>query len=105
MLSITRHLRPTVLAIDACANQSVVGIKENGDIQYYFLYPYLKNEIPRLNAMRSGAQQPHINKEIVDESLILTPAKSSNVLKMYNLKVGHLYKLIINNALQNQQLS
>ena len=105
MLSITRHLRPSVLAIDACANQSVVGIKENGDIRYFYLYPYLKNEIPRLNAMRSGAQQPHINKEIVDESLIVIPYISSNILKEYNSKVGPFYELIINNALQNQQLA
>src|SRR5205823_3730437 len=40
LLSITRHLRPTVLAIDACANQSVVGIKEKNDIKSYFIYPY-----------------------------------------------------------------
>jgi type I restriction enzyme S subunit len=73
MLSITRHLRPSILAIDACANQSVVGIKEKGDLKCYFLYPYLQNDIPRLMEMRSGAQQPHINKEIVDESLILIP--------------------------------
>lgn len=105
MLSITRHLRPSVLAIDACANQSVVGIKEKGDIRYFYLYPYLKNEVPRLNAMRSGAQQPHINKEIVDESLIVIPNESSSVLKEYNYKVGPLYERIINNALQNQQLT
>jgi len=105
MLSITRHLRPSILGVDACANQSVVGIKEKGDIRCYFLYPYLQNEIPRLMEMRSGAQQPHINKEIVDESLILIPNKNSNILKSYNSKIGHVYELIINNALQNQQLS
>lgn len=105
LLSITRHLRPTVLAIDACANQSVVGIKEKDDFKYYYLYPYLKNEIPRLNSMRTGAQQPHINKEIVDESFIVIPNESSNILKTYNSKVGHFYELIINNALQNQKLS
>ena len=105
MLSITRHLRPTIIGIDACANQSVIGIKESGDIKCYYLYPYLKNEIPRLNAMRSGAQQPHINKEIVDESLILIPNEDSNILKTYNSKVGNLYDLIINNAFQNQTLT
>jgi type I restriction enzyme S subunit len=105
MLSITRHLRPSVLAIDACANQSVVGIKEKGDIRYFYLYPYLKNEVPRLNAMRSGAQQPHINKDIVDESYIVVPGESSNILKKYNSIVGPLYERIINNALQNQQLA
>jgi len=105
MLSITRHLRPTVLAIDACANQSVVGIKEKGNIKYFYLYPYLKNEIPRLNSMRSGAQQPHINKDIVRESLIVIPNKNSKILENYNLNVKHLYELIINNAFQNQNLS
>ena len=105
MLSITRHLRPTILAIDACANQSVVGIKEKDDVRGFYLYPYLKNEIPRLNAMRSGAQQPHINKDIVDESLIVIPSQGSNILKKYNSKVEPLYNLIINNAFQNQKLS
>jgi type I restriction enzyme S subunit len=55
--------------------------------------------------MRTGAQQPHINKEIVDESLILIPNENSNLLNEYNLKVGSTYEQIINNALQNQQLA
>jgi type I restriction enzyme S subunit len=105
MLSITRHLRPSILGIDACANQSVVGIKEKGDIKYFFLYPYLQNEIPRLMTLRSGAQQPHINKEIVDESFMLIPSEASGILKLYNEQVGNLYDLIISNAFQNQKLS
>ncbi|WP_238838391.1 restriction endonuclease subunit S [Leptospira mtsangambouensis] len=105
MLSITRHLRPSILGIDACANQSVVGIKEKGDIKCYFLYPYLKNEIPRLMTLRTGAQQPHINKDIVDDSLILIPDDKNGVLQSYNNKVCNLYDLIFNNALQNQKLT
>lgn len=104
LLSITRHLRPTVLAIDACANQSVVGIKEKDDIRYYFIYPYLKNEVPRLLALRTGAQQPHINKETVDDSLIVLPNKNSDTLRLYNSKVDSVYEQIINNAFQNQGL-
>src|ERR1051325_7944764 len=105
LLSITRHLRPTVLAIDACANQSVVGIKENGDLKYYFAYPYIKNEIRRLLTLRTGAQQPHINKDIVDASLITIPSEESNILKLYNSKIGSAYEQIINNAFQNRQLA
>ncbi len=105
LLSITRHLRPTILGIDACANQSVVGIREEDTIKCYYLYPYLKNEIPRLNAMRSGAQQPHINKNIVDESFIIIPNDKSNILNNYNSKVGHLYELIINNTFQTKKLT
>lgn len=105
LLSITRHLRPTVLAIDACANQSVVGIKENDEIKYYFIYPYLKNEIPRLLTLRTGAQQPHINKQTVDDSLMVVPSENSTVLKLYNSKVGCIYEQIINNSFQNKQLA
>jgi type I restriction enzyme S subunit len=105
MLSITRHLRPSILGIDACANQSVIGILEKDDIKCYFLYPYLQNEIPRLMEMRSGAQQPHINKEIVDESFILLPNNETEILKKYNAQAGHFYESIINKAFQNQKLT
>lgn len=105
LLSITRHLRPTILGIDACVNQSVVGIKEKGDITCYYLYPYLKNEIPRLLITRTGAQQPHINKEAVDDCLILLPSNRSSILKKYNKLVKPFYDQIINNAFQTQKIS
>ena len=105
LLSITRHLRPTILAIEACANQSVVGIREKGDIKSCYIYPYLKNEIPRYLVLRTGAQQPHINKETVDDSLIVLPNEHSDILNSYNLKAAPIYNQIINNAFQNQHLS
>jgi type I restriction enzyme S subunit len=104
LLSITRHLRPTILAIDACANQSVVGIKEKGEIKCNYIYPYLKNQIPKYLSLRTGAQQPHINKEIVDDSFIIFPQKNSDILNKYNKITEPIYSQIINNALQNQQL-
>jgi type I restriction enzyme S subunit len=103
LLSITRHIRPTILAIDACANQSVVGIKESGNIHSCLIFPYLKNEIPRFMQLRTGAQQPHINKEIVDDAPIVIP--DSKVLDLYNQHAKPLYNQIINNAFQNQHLS
>lgn len=105
LLSITRHLRPTILAIDACANQSVVGIKESQHIKSYFIYPYLQNEIPRLMTLRTGAQQPHINKELVDSSLILLPSNQSEIMVEYNRVVEPFYKLLINNAFENHGLT
>jgi len=103
VLSITRHLRPSILAIDACANQSVVGIFESEKFKSSFIYPYLKNEIPRLMTLRSGAQQPHINKGTVDESLMINP--STIVLEKYYKKANPIYKQIINNSFQNQELA
>ena len=103
VLSITRHLRPSILAIDACANQSVVGIFESEKFKSSFIYPYLKNEIPRLMTLRSGAQQPHINKGTVDESLIIEP--SQPILDRYYKKANPIYNQIINNSFQNQELA
>ena len=102
VLSITRHLRPSILAIEACANQSVVGIYESEKLKSTFLYPYLKNEIPRLMSLRTGAQQPHINKGIVDESPIIIP--SDEPLNIYYEKVKGIYEQIDNNAFQNKEL-
>lgn len=102
-LSITRHLRPSIMAIDACINQSVAGIKENDILKNGYLYPYLVNEIPRLNTLRGGAQQPHINKDTVDKSPIVLP--SQNVLHQYYEKVNPLYNEIIEKAKESQKLT
>ena len=102
-LSITRHLRPSIMAIDACINQSVAGIKENDILKNGYLYPYLVNEIPRLNTLRGGAQQPHINKDTVDKSPIVIPAQ--NVLHQYYEKVNPLYREIIEKAKESQKLT
>lgn len=105
LLSITRHLRPTILAIDACVNQSVVGIRETETIKHYFIYPFVKNEIPRLMTLRTGAQQPHINKDTVDHTLIAIPTSQTNLLCRYNRSVEGIYKQIFNIACQNRQLA
>lgn len=103
VLSITRHLRPSILGVNSCANQSVVGLFESNQLKSSYIYPYLVNEIPRLMSLRTGAQQPHINKGIVDESLILVPEES--VLNNYYASVNSMYDKIINNAFQNQKLA
>lgn len=103
VLSITRHLRPSILGVDSCANQSVVGLFESELIKTSYIYPYLVNEIPRLMSLRTGAQQPHINKRIVDESLIIVPKKE--VLNKYYSSVDSMYEKIVNNAFQNKELS
>lgn len=103
VLSITRHLRPSILGVDSCANQSVVGIFESDQIKSSFIYPYLVNDIPRLMTLRSGAQQPHINKGTVDDSLILIP--TMEILNDYYSRVDSVYGKILNNTFQNKHLT
>lgn len=102
-LSITRHLRPSILTMDACINQSVVGIKENKIFSKYFLYPFISSKINHYMMLRTGAQQPHINKETVDDTLVCIP--SAEVLENYNKEVGSIYERIILNAKETKQLT
>ena len=101
-LSITRHLRPSILTMDACINQSVVGIKENEIFSKNFLYPFIASKINHYMMLRTGAQQPHINKETVDDTLVCIP--SAEVLENYNKEVESIYERIILNAKETKQL-
>jgi type I restriction enzyme S subunit len=102
-LSITRYIRPTILGIDTCANQSVVGILESDKIKKDFIYPCIMNLIKKFLTVRTGAQQPHINKETIDSAFIVIPP--DNVLDNYYVKIASMYDLIINIAFENKELT
>jgi type I restriction enzyme S subunit len=102
LLSIVRHIRASILAIDAATNQSVVGIQETSKIKNCFIFPYLVREIPRLMALRTGAQQPHINKGILDESFLVIP--DDVTLTAYTERVTPLFSQIQKNLLENSKL-
>ncbi len=103
VISLVRYIRPSIITMEACANQSVVGILETEDLKNSFIYPYLVNEVPRLMSLRTGAQQPHINKEVIDETLLYIPPK--HILKEYYKVAEPIYKKIINLAFESQTLT
>lgn len=102
-LSITRYLRASILAVDSCFNQSVVTIEENELLRKEYLFPFIVSQIPRYMLLRTGAQQPHINKETVAETVFVLPPK--NVLAAYYRLVSSLYKAIINYAKEEKQMT
>jgi type I restriction enzyme S subunit len=102
-ISITRHIRPSILAVEACANQSVIGILESSKLKSSYLYPFITNEVPRYLTLRTGAQQPHINKQTIDNTLIFIP--EMEVLENYYKIVDPTYNQIINYSFQNQHLT
>lgn len=103
ILSIVRHIRASILGVDAATNQSVVGIQETDTLKSCFIYPYLLREIPRLMTLRTGAQQPHINKKILGESILIVP--DDTTVENYTTSASPLFEKIKNNLLQNQQLT
>ena len=94
LISITRHLRVTILGIDACINQSVVGFSESDKLKCLYTYYALKMEVPRLMNLRTGAQQPHINKETVEDCPIILP--DDKVLEKYYLLTENVFDNILN---------
>lgn len=103
ILSITRHLRVSILGIDSCINQSIAGIEESEYLKHSFIYFSILNDVDRLMKLRTGAQQPHINKEIVDDSPFLIPSLA--ILDKYYSISTPLFDRILNNAKQNQELA
>lgn len=103
ILSIVRHLRASILGIEAVTNQSVVGILETNKFKHCFIYPYVVREIPRLMALRTGAQQPHINKGVLDESHLVVPDEST--LEAYTSLAAPLFLQIKNRHQQNRELT
>ena len=102
IISIVRHLRVSILAIDAAFNQSVVGLYETDALKNSFLYPYLSRELSRLMLLRTGAQQPHINKGIVDASRVVIPP--DNILKKYYQSVDSTFEKINVTAMESMKL-
>jgi len=103
ILSIVRHLRASILGIEAATNQSVVGIVETSAFKHCFIYPYLVREISRLMVLRTGAQQPHINKAVLDESLLVVPDEPT--LETYTNLAAPLFLQIKNCHQQNRELT
>ncbi|MEF3088599.1 restriction endonuclease subunit S [Raoultella scottii] len=102
VISIVRYIRPSILGIDAATNQSVVGIRESDIYKSSFIYPYFCSEVPRLMSLRTGAQQPHINKGVIDESPIALPP-SSTLVEYYKL-ANPVFDKIMAVAFQNHEL-
>ena len=93
----------SLLEIDSCANQSVVGVKENENIPYTFIYPSLKGNINKLVNMQTGGAQQHINKDNIQSLQIIVPTK--NIMEEYNLTTLPLYEEIGKLCFENLRLS
>ena len=93
----------SLLEIDTCANQSVIGVLENAEVPYEYIYPFIKDRIEMLIQHQTGGAQQHINKDNVESLIFLLPAK--NVLEDYISLVGPMYKRIESQCFENLYLS
>jgi type I restriction enzyme S subunit len=103
ILSIVRHIRASILGIESATNQSVIGILETDKLSHCFIYPCVVREIPKLMSLRTGAQQPHINKGVVEE--LLLPLPDDATLTAYTKLAKPIFEQMRIQQQQNKELT
>lgn len=63
----------SILEIDSCANQSVIGILENERISSEYIYLWISHNIDRIISNQSGGAQQHINTQDVKNTYFVLP--------------------------------
>lgn len=71
----------SLLEIDSCTNQSVIGLKESIELKSEFIYPWIKDKIANIVNLQTGGAQQHINKDNINKVDIIIPDKS--ILEQY----------------------
>lgn len=80
----------SLLEIDSCTNQSVIGILENKQYKKDYIYPLMKKIIQELMLNQTGGAQQHINKNDVQSFVINLPT-----IEQYN-KYTNIVSTLIN---------
>ena len=93
----------SILLIESCANQSVIGILENERLPYEFIHPFVKSSMRELLRNQTGGAQPHINKDDVNSMPICVP--DSEKLRRYVAVVKPLFAQIESNCFEIDKLT
>jgi type I restriction enzyme S subunit len=92
----------SLLEIEACANQSVVGIYDEQCELAEYLYLAITNSIESIIGAATGGAQQHINQQNVKDTLIMLP--SPEIGAMFRSRVQPLVALSTNLLRANQGL-
>ncbi|MDP2940060.1 MAG: restriction endonuclease subunit S [Candidatus Omnitrophota bacterium] len=92
----------SLLEIEACANQSVVGIYDEKAIYNEYIYFKFCEIIQAVISKAGGGAQQHINKEIVNETIVVFP--SQQLIEQFNTLISPIFDLIGNLLRKNKFL-
>ena len=93
----------SLLEIDSCTNQSVVGLKENEILKAEYIYCWMKEEIKLLANLQTGGAQQHINKDNVNMRNIIIPKK--DILNKYYNIMESIFDKISNSVFEVRELT
>lgn len=92
----------SMLGIESCGNQSVLGIIENDELSAEFIYFWIKKIKRSIYNLASGAAQQGINKGNVEDSFMLVPDK--NISQAFKDIVSPNFDEIILNSKSSNEL-
>lgn len=92
----------SLLEIDSCANQSVIGIIPNINYPYEFVYPLISSILIDLLKHQTGGAQQHINKNNVESFKIICPP--AEIISEYKTIVSPIYSKISDNCFEIEKL-
>jgi len=93
----------SLLEIDTCANQSVIGIYQSEKLPYSYVYSTIKDKITDIIGRQTGGAQQHINKNDVNSFKILLP--EFQIINKFHNTVEKFHDEIANRLFQNIKLS
>lgn len=93
----------SLLEIDSCANQSVIGVLENEDVPYEYIYPLINERIKDLISHMTGGAQQHINKNNVEQLEVMIPSKEA--MCEYRKQLSPIYEQIGNKCFETKSLA
>lgn len=91
------------IEIDACANQSVVGVIENETIPSEYIYFWIKDKIIKLISHQTGGAQQHINKNNVNALELLIPPE--NTIDNFRILIQPIFQKISVSCFESARLS
>lgn len=92
----------SLLEIETCANQSVIGIYDEEIVYNEYIYLKFCEIIQAVISKAGGGAQQHINKEIVNETIVVLPPEQ--LIKQFNTLISPLFDLICNLLRKNKFL-
>ena len=93
----------SLLEIESCANQSVIGVLESDIIPSEYIFYWIKHTIDEIISWQTGGAQQHINKNNVDNSFLLIP--DNKILYKYLEIIRPVFDKISQNSFEVFNLS
>ena len=93
----------SLLTFEACSNQAVCGVIPNMKEMQHYVYLYLSSLYCHFINLSIGSARDNISQEIIKNMLL--PIPSTDVILMFENKVKHVYKVIIEKKKQINTLT